>query len=136
MIFLSESGVWALKYPRRSLLVGSSNRLNNYSFGVKNCINYILCVPCQAASGMPASFASPLHRWVVGLLKKTKRAIPNKKTLFLPQRRSEMILTSRPPVNFASNILGLKKTLEAKFYNGLQKKYKEQLVFNSKIITR
>jgi hypothetical protein len=53
----------------------------------------------------------------------------------VPQRRSEMILTSRPPVNFASNILDLKKTLVSKFYNGLHKKYKEQLVFNLKIIT-
>jgi hypothetical protein len=122
MMFLSESGVWALKYPRRSLLVGSSNRLNNYSFGVKNCINYILCVPCQAAIGMPASFASPLHRWVVGLLKKTKRAIPNKKTLFLPQRRSEMILTSRPPVNFASNVLGFKKSFRGEILQRTAKK--------------
>jgi hypothetical protein len=84
---------------------------------IRNDLNY-------RTAGLPAQ------------LKKSRRSVPNKKTLFLPQRRSEMILTSRPPVNFASNILGLKKTLEAKFYNGLQKKYKEQLVFNSKIITR
>jgi hypothetical protein len=104
--------------------------------GLKIVESYILCVPCQAALGVPASFCESSHRRVAGPLKKSRRSVPNKKTLFLPQRRSEMILTSRPPVNFASNILGLKKTLEAKFYNGLQKKYKEQLVFNSKIITR
>jgi hypothetical protein len=84
-------------------------------------------VPCQASLGVPTSFfrvaAPPGCR---PFEKKPKGRSQTKKTLFVPQRRSEMILPRRPPVNFASNILDLKKTLEAKFYNGLQKKYKEQ----------
>ena len=59
----------------------------------------------------------------------------SKKTLFVPQRRSEMILPRRPPVNFEFGIFHPKKIVVSKFYNGLHKKYKEQLVFNLKIIT-
>jgi hypothetical protein len=46
-----------------------------------------------------------------------------------------MILTSRPPVNFEFDIFHPRKIVASKFYNGLHKKYKEQLVFNLKIIT-
>jgi hypothetical protein len=53
---------------------------------------------------------------VAGPVEKKPKVGPKQKNTFFA-----MILTSRPPVNFASNILGLKKTLEAKFYNGLQK---------------
>jgi hypothetical protein len=73
-------------------------------------------VPCQAGllfSGLPA-------QW-----KKS-----NKKNTFCV-----MILTSRPPVNFEFNIFHPRKIEVSKFYNGLHKKYKEQLVFNLKTIT-
>lgn len=46
-----------------------------------------------------------------------------------------MILNSHTLVNVANNILGYKKSLEAKFYNRLLKKYKDQLEFNLKTIT-
>jgi hypothetical protein len=44
-----------------------------------------------------------------------------------------MILTSRPPVNSASNILGYKKSFGSEILQQTAKKYKEQTVF--KIIT-
>jgi hypothetical protein len=67
--------------------------------------------------------------------KKPKGRSQTKKTLFVPQRRSEMILPRRPPVNFEFYIFHPRKIAMSKFYNGLHKKYMEQLVFNLKIIT-
>jgi hypothetical protein len=46
-----------------------------------------------------------------------------------------MILPRRPPVNFEFDIVHPKKIVVSKLYNGLHKKYKEQLVFNLKITT-
>jgi hypothetical protein len=46
-----------------------------------------------------------------------------------------MILPRRPPVNFEFDIFHPRKIVVSKFYNGLHKKYMEQLVFYLEIIT-
>jgi hypothetical protein len=46
-----------------------------------------------------------------------------------------MILPRRPPVNFEFDIFHPRKIAMSKFYNGLHKKYMEQLVFYLEIIT-
>jgi hypothetical protein len=47
--------------------------------GLKIVEIYILCVPCQAALGVPASFWESSHRWVAGPLKKSRKVGPKQK---------------------------------------------------------
>jgi len=51
--------------------------------GLKIVESYILCVPCQAALGVPASFCESSHRRVAGPLKKSRKVGPKQKKHFL-----------------------------------------------------
>lgn len=88
-------------------------------------------MPCKAVLGVPETFFVDCAAYS----KMNGSCQPSKKILFVTLRRSEMILNSHTLVNVANNILGYKKSLEAKFYNRLLKKYKDQLEFNLKTIT-
>jgi hypothetical protein len=50
--------------------------------GLKIVESYILCVPCEAALGVPASFCESSHRRVAGPLKKSRKVGPKQKNTF------------------------------------------------------
>jgi hypothetical protein len=50
--------------------------------GLKIVEIYILCVTCQAALGVPASFWESSHRWVAGPLKKSRKVGLKQKNTF------------------------------------------------------
>ena len=67
--------------------------------------NYILSVPCQA-----------------GLLFAIRRTV-RKKRMAAANRQKKHFLSNDPLKNFAFGIFCFRRILEAKFYNGLHRKY-------------
>ncbi len=85
------------------------------------------------ALGVAASFCESSHGWVAGPLKKSRKVGPKQKNTFFAARADRN--GSDWPVISLATFWDTSNPLAAKFYNGLQKKNKEQLVFNLKIIT-
>jgi hypothetical protein len=78
--------------------------------GLKIVESYILCVPCQAALGVPASFCESSHCRIAGTLKKSRKVGPKQKNTFFAATAVRNDSESRPPAHFASKVLGCKKS--------------------------
>jgi hypothetical protein len=78
--------------------------------GLKIVESYILCVPCEAALGVPASFCESSHRRVAGPVEKKPQVGPKQKNTFFAATAVRNDSESRPPAHFASKVLGCKKS--------------------------